>query len=63
MTDQQELGRFVYSAFVIVPAGTTAAIVLHLVGSWNPQERYHLGMYHQPLLFPDQVSTSVKVTG
>jgi hypothetical protein len=63
MTDQQELGRFVYSAFVIVPAGTTAAIVLHLVGSWNPRERYHLGMYHQPLLFPDQVSTSVKVTG
>jgi hypothetical protein len=63
MTDQQELGRFVYSAFVTVPAGATAAIVLHLVGSWNPKERYDLGMYHQPLLFPDQVSTSVKVTG
>ena len=62
MTDQQELGRFVYSAFVKVPAGGTATIVLHLVGSWNPRERYHLGMYHQPLLFPDQVSTSVKVT-
>ena len=63
MTDQQELGRFVYSAFVTVPAGATATIVLHLVGSWNPRERYDLGMYHQPLLFPDQVSTSVKVTG
>jgi hypothetical protein len=63
MTDQQELGRLVYSAFVKVPAEGTATIVLRLVGSWNPRERYHLGMYHQPLLFPDQVSTSVKVTG
>ena len=63
MTDQQELGRFVYSAFVTVPAGATATIVLDLVGSWNPKERYNLGMYNQPLLFPDQVSTSVKVTG
>jgi hypothetical protein len=62
MTDQQELGRFVYSAFVTVPAGATATIVLHLVGSWNPRKRYQLGMYHQPLLFPDQVSTAVKVT-
>jgi hypothetical protein len=63
MTDQQELGRLVYSAFVNVAAGATATIVLHFVGSWDPRERYHLGMYHQPLLFPDQVSTSVKVTG
>jgi hypothetical protein len=63
MTDQQELGRFVYSAFVKVPAGDTVTIVLHLVGSWNPRERYHLGMYHQPLIFPDQVSTSVRLTG
>ena len=63
MTDQQELGRFVYSAFVKVPAGDTVTIVLHLVGSWNPRERYRLGMYHQPLLFPDQVSTSVMLTG
>ncbi|MGA3353754.1 MAG: DUF4012 domain-containing protein [Acidimicrobiales bacterium] len=63
MTYQQELGRFVYSAFVKVPAGGTATIVLHLVGSWNPRERYHLRMYHQPLLFPDQVSTSVKLIG
>ena len=39
----------------------TATIVLHLVGSWNSRQRYHLGMYQQPLLFPDQVSTSVKV--
>jgi hypothetical protein len=62
MTDQQELGRFVYSAFVMVPAGGTATIVLHLVGSWSPQEHYHVGMYQQPLLFPDQVSTSVRVT-
>jgi len=63
MTDQQELGRLVYSAFVKVPASGTATIVLHLVGSWGPREPYQLGMYHQPLLFPDQVSTSVKVTG
>jgi hypothetical protein len=62
MADQQELGRFVYSAFVMVPAGGTATIVLHLVGSWNPGEHYHFGMYSQPLLFPDHVSTSVKVT-
>jgi cellulose synthase/poly-beta-1,6-N-acetylglucosamine synthase-like glycosyltransferase len=62
MTDQHEFGRLVYSAFVKVPAGGTATIVLHLVGSWNPRERYQLGMYHQPLLFPDQVSTSVKET-
>jgi hypothetical protein len=61
MTYQQELGRLVYSAFVTVPAGGTATIVLHLVGSWNSRQRYHLGMYQQPLLFPDQVSTSVKV--
>jgi len=56
MTDQQELGRLVYSAFVKVPAGGTATIVLRLVGSWNPREPLHLGMYHQPLLFPGPVS-------
>jgi hypothetical protein len=61
MTDQQELGRFVYSAFVKVPAGRAATIVLHLVGRWDTRARYRLGMYHQPLLFPDQVSTSVKL--
>ncbi|MHB1773712.1 MAG: DUF4012 domain-containing protein [Acidimicrobiales bacterium] len=63
MTYQQELGRFVYSAFVKVPAGGTSTIVLDLVGNWNPRDPYHLGMYHQPLLFPDRVSTSVKIIG
>jgi len=63
MTYQQELGRLVYSAFVTVPAGGTATIVLHLIGSWNPKERYNLGMYHQPLFFPDRVATSLRVTG
>ena len=44
-----------------VPAGRAATIVLHLVGRWDTRARYRLGMYHQPLLFPDQVSTSVKL--
>ena len=52
MTDQQELGRLVYSAFVMVPAGGTATIMLHLLGSWNSRERYHLGMYHRAAAIP-----------
>jgi hypothetical protein len=61
MTDQQELGRFVYAAFVKVPAGTTSTLVLHLSGTWLGGEAYHLGMYQQPVLFPDSVSTSFRV--
>lgn len=62
MTDQQELGRLVYSSFVRIPAGSTATLVLHLFGTWPRRgEPYHLGMYNQPVLFPDSVHTSVRV--
>jgi hypothetical protein len=62
MTEQQELGRFVYSAFVKIPARSSATLVLHLFGTWpHRSEPYHLGMYQQPVLFPDVIHTSVKV--
>ena len=63
MTEQQELGRLVFSAFVKVPAGGTTTIVLDFTGSWDPGQHYQLGMYDQPVLFPDRVSTSVKLVG
>ena len=64
LSSQQELGRFVYSALVKVPARTSETLVLHLVGSWpRGLHHYHLGMFHQVVLFPDQVHTAVKVLG
>jgi hypothetical protein len=61
MTDQSELGRLVYSAFVRIPPGATGKLVLHLVGRWTGGKTYRLGMYRQPVLFSDTVSTSIRV--
>lgn len=64
MTDQQELGRLVYSSLVTVPPGGTTTIVLHLEGTWPAGlTQYQLGWYHQPVLFPDTVSSHVRVIG
>jgi Protein of unknown function (DUF4012) len=57
MMSQYELGRSVYSAVIAIQAGQTVDVQLHLAGTWPAGlDRYHLGWYHQPMLWPDQVS-------
>ncbi len=62
MTSQYELGRQVYSTTVAIPSGRTDTLVLHLAGTWSSAlSHYELGWYHQPVLFPDKVTTKVTV--
>lgn len=62
MTSQYELGRPVYGLVVPIFSEGTAVLQLHLSGTWpRSLSHYVLDWYHQPVLFPDQVSTEVKV--
>jgi hypothetical protein len=62
MTSQYELGRPVYGAIVPIRSDSTAVLELHLSGTWpSSLSHYSLGWYHQPVLFPDQVSTKLTV--
>jgi hypothetical protein len=62
MTSQFELGRPVYGTVVPIQSDTTVVLQLHLDGTWPASlSHYELGWYHQPVLFPDQVSTKVTV--
>jgi hypothetical protein len=63
MTSQYELGRSVYSALVKVPSHTTEQIVVNLSGQWRSSQPYSLGWYHQPVEFPDVVSSHVTIVG
>jgi hypothetical protein len=63
MTSQYELGRPVYGRVVQIPSNGTAVLQLHLLGTWpSSLSHYVLGWYHQPVLFPDEVSAKVTVT-
>jgi hypothetical protein len=62
MTSQYELGRPVYGLIVPIPSDSSAVLRLHLAGTWpSSLSHYVLGMYNQPMLFPDQVSTTATV--
>jgi len=62
MTSQYEGGRNVYGAYIALQAHTTAVLELRLAGTWpRTLSHYVLGWYHQPVLFPDQVSTRATV--
>jgi hypothetical protein len=57
MTSQYELGRPVYGTIVPIFSQRTAVLQLHLSGTWpSSLSHYVLGWYHQPVLYPDQVS-------
>jgi hypothetical protein len=57
----EELGLSVYSAFLSVPPGATATIVLELDGEIEPSEHYQLGVGMQPLVNPDVVGATVQL--
>lgn len=62
MTSQYELGREVYSAHIGIGSGRTDTLQLHFAGAWpRSLSHYELGWYHQPVLFPDTVSSKVTV--
>jgi hypothetical protein len=62
MTSQYELGRPVYGAIVPILSDSTAVLEIHLSGTWpGSLSHYTLGWYHQPELFPDQISTKLTV--
>jgi hypothetical protein len=64
MSDQRELGRYVYSGLVTVPAGGTTTLQLHLVGQMGPgNPPLKVTQYQQPLLFPDSVHIGVSTIG
>lgn len=54
-----ELGRQVYSQFVVIPPGETMAIHLDLEGPLDLSEGYRLDVGHQPVVNPDELSVAV----
>jgi len=62
MEEATELGRYVYSSFLSVPAGSARTLSLALMGS-VPLEGgwYRLDLVRQALLAPDQVDVAVEV--
>ncbi|MGH9127002.1 MAG: DUF4012 domain-containing protein [Acidimicrobiales bacterium] len=60
MQAQNELGRRVYSVALVVPAGGTVTLVLHLQGHYTGSA-YHLEVFAQPVVTPDRVTTSLQV--
>jgi hypothetical protein len=63
MTDESELGRRVYSAALIVPPQGDVTVVLHLSGHLVGTGGYHLGVYRQPMVAPDALTTTLSVAG
>ncbi|MDQ3679156.1 MAG: DUF4012 domain-containing protein [Actinomycetota bacterium] len=66
LESEQERGRHVYSAYVVVPAGGTSTVELDLEGrleslSDDGGAGYGLDLHRQPFLAPDAVSTSVEL--
>jgi hypothetical protein len=62
METGQELGRYVYSAFVDIPPGGDRTVHLDLVGN-IAGPNYRLDIDRQPLVTADQVGVSVALTG
>jgi hypothetical protein len=54
-----ELGRRVYSSFVVVPSQGTLTVRLELSGRLRVGDDYRLDVHRQPAVAPDEVSTSL----
>jgi hypothetical protein len=55
----RELGRRVYSSFVVVPAKGSVTIRLTLSGRLRVGDDYRLDVHRQPAVAPDEVATSL----
>jgi hypothetical protein len=61
---QQELGRNVYSSWIVVPSGKTLTLVYKVNGVIPfPGGRYRLDLWSQPLVRPDTASVAVTAKG
>jgi hypothetical protein len=61
---QQELGRNVYSSWIVVPSGKSVTLVYKLSGAVPfPGGRYRLDLWNQPLVRPDTVLVAVAAKG
>ena len=54
-----ELGISTYSVYVNIPAGQTATLQLNLSGRLQTGSTYALTFRNQPMVFPDQLKTTV----
>jgi hypothetical protein len=55
----EEYGWNRYSAYVNIPAGSTAVVRLELAGSLTPGDAYRLTLLGQPVAAPDEVEVAV----
>jgi hypothetical protein len=63
MGAERELGRNVYTAYLAVPAGTTATVDLELEGSVTPGGDYRLSWFQQPAVYPDEITVTARSAG
>jgi len=61
MAPEEELGRRVYSAYAVIPAGSAATLELDLQGRLAERSRYTLRLHRQPTVEPDDVRTTLVV--
>lgn len=54
-----ELGRRVYSRFVVIPSEGALTVRLELSGRLRVGDDYRLDIHRQPAVAPDEVSTSL----
>lgn len=60
MTSTPELGVNTYSTHVIIPAGDTVSVVLHLSGTITPGATYRITLRNQPMVHPDADTIQVR---
>jgi hypothetical protein len=61
LEEATELGRQVYSTAVVIPPKSTATVELTLAGRLPDADDYHLDVYRQPVVAPDEVSATLVV--
>jgi hypothetical protein len=57
----QEAGWRAYSQFVLIPPGATRTVVFELQGTIDPEDAYRLTVGNQPVVNPDEFSTTLRV--
>ncbi|HUP73204.1 MAG TPA: hypothetical protein VM282_09160, partial [Acidimicrobiales bacterium] len=60
---QSELGRYVASGFVDIPAGATRTVTMSVSGSVRPGADYVLDVTGQPQPTPEQLHLTVEAVG
>jgi len=63
MESEHELGRNVYSAFLLIPPGQSVTLRVALSGSLAPGSRYRLDVASQPAVEAGELDVEVRVPG